>query len=710
MRILPISVVIGVLTCASAFAQDAAELIKELKKDRDDAKPALIKRIAKIETREAMEGLVSAYDVMASIYMRREIVRALVKFDGVAEAQQPAAEKLTYIATHSDAPELRTEAIKSLSRSSTLGRHFLKQIVDSDADEDVRTKAMKAHIADATKDDANWYRYHWNPELERRKDDQGRVEGIELDIIRLLAFQGLATTLSDDELIGTVRNEEMIFKIRRAALTALAERRSPKTTETAKWVFERVSFPGAARADAARILAEVEGAKVVSTFLNLAKKKDVTQEDLRITMAEIIGELNDESANKKVVKTIGKGKPHQKVFAIMATQHLEDAKMLKKLRKGLRDRDISVRVATAQSLGKRRDADSLKDLEKMMKKPKTAEDLRVAIEAITMIKRTKPAWIATLVEMAAHEDRDVRNAALEQIGKTQDKNHLPTIYKALGHSDWSTRLVAIRAVEHMRRKVSIPELIGRLEHESGRMKRLVADCLWKLTGQPFDEDHKRWKTWWENEAKDFRIISESKLADAERARELRRLKQRTSTAKFFGIKILSHRVIFIIDTSGSMTDTVHGRYVGKRQMARIEVAKEELRQCIENLDESALFNILAFSSGIGYFIKEGGIATSSTKTKEDAYEFIDRLGAGGATNLYDTLKLAFEDPDVDTIFVMSDGEPTAGEVIDPHRIREQVKFWNKHRRIKVNTIAIGGDLEVLEWLAEDSGGSHVRIR
>ena len=72
------------------------------------------------------------------------------------------------------------------------------------------------------------------------------------------------------------------------------------------------------------------------------------------------------------------------------------------------------------------------------------------------------------------------------------------------------------------------------------------------------------------------------------------------------------------------------------------------------------------------------------------------------------MKAAFDDPDVDTIYVLSDGEPTAGGVTDPHGIREDVQFWNKHRGVEIHTIAVGGSLEVLEWLAADSGGTYVR--
>jgi len=59
--------------------------------------------------------------------------------------------------------------------------------------------------------------------------------------------------------------------------------------------------------------------------------------------------------------------------------------------------------------------------------------------------------------------------------------------------------------------------------------------------------------------------------------------------------------------------------------------------------------------------------------------------------------------------VMSDGEPSVGDVVDPLMIREHVKSWNEHRGIVLNTIAIGGQFQILEWLAEDSGGTHVKF-
>ena len=135
-------------------------------------------------------------------------------------------------------------------------------------------------------------------------------------------------------------------------------------------------------------------------------------------------------------------------------------------------------------------------------------------------------------------------------------------------------------------------------------------------------------------------------------------------------------------------------------------AKGELRAAVEALDSRALFNIVAFHSGVTAWVET--VAGASEHTREEASAFIDLLGPRGGTNLYGGLERAFADTDVDTIVVLSDGEPSVGALIEPTAIREAVLRWNEHRGIKIHTVAVGGSLEILEWLAEDHDGTHVQ--
>jgi hypothetical protein len=118
--------------------------------------------------------------------------------------------------------------------------------------------------------------------------------------------------------------------------------------------------------------------------------------------------------------------------------------------------------------------------------------------------------------------------------------------------------------------------------------------------------------------------------------------------------------------------------------------------------------MIIFSSGVDKWLANG-IAETKGASREEAKAYVDKLGAGGGTNLYGAVQEAFNDKDVDTIFILSDGEPSVGDVIDPGAIRERVREWNEHRHIVINSIAVGGTFEVLRWLAEDSGGTHVEF-
>lgn len=258
-------------------------------------------------------------------------------------------------------------------------------------------------------------------------------------------------------------------------------------------------------------------------------------------------------------------------------------------------------------------------------------------------------------------------------------------------------------------KEAISAIIVRMGKEEGRMRNEFANTLWRLTGQPYAESAEGWDNWWKGARDAFVILSDADLAKVKTGEEEWRLRQTTRVvSNFFGIRIISHRVIFIVDVSGSMEEGLANDYRGKPGAKRIEVARSELAKCIQGLDSSALFNIVPFSGDAERWV-DGSLAACNDKNRADAVEYVEKLKAGGGTNLFGALQTAFADPDVDTIFVLSDGEPSMGEIIEPLQIREQIQAWNEHRHIVLHTIAIGGQFPILEWLAQDSGGTHVKF-
>ena len=703
------SCLFALLFAVTAAAQDdVASLVRQLHREKDDAELEIVERIGRARSREAAEGLVEAFDKCSTLLFRRQIAKTLVWFANLPDSQQPALQKLVDIAGSTEEQELREIALRGLGESSTLGKQFLRRIIASKASDELRVPAMRRHVKLANAADADWYAELWNLERKQRKDEQGEILPPEHNDIRQLAFEGLLPNLEEKQLIEAIKRD-YDPKIRRRALDFMDRQSMPKTASIAEWMLDRVDFPGADRAAAARIVKQNKGAKALAKFVKLAKKENVTTEDLRLEMARLISQLDDKSSKKRAAKLLNKGKPHEKVFALHATVKNNDPKVLVAVRKGLKDKSVAVRRAAAQALGARRDRESVPMLRELLASKQPA-DVRAALEAINDIEGPMSAWLRELSGMASHEDRDVRNAALYVLAKSRDKRQIEAMLRAADHDDWSTRMAAIDGLAAVKQVAGVEKLIERIGKETGRMRRRVADALWQLTAQPFDEDVAKWQGWWDSAKTGFKIATRKQLDAAEKAREMRRLTQRTtSKAKFFGIKVESHRVIFVLDVSGSMIESMYGREVDGRGAARIDIAKLELKKAIENLEPGALFNVMIFSSGVDRWQKSG-IGVNTQQDREAALTWVERLGASGGTNLYDAVREAMGDADVDTIFVLSDGVPTTGEVIDPHRIRLDIARWNRHRRIKINTIAIGGNLEVLEWLAQDSGGSYRQLR
>ena len=101
---------------------------------------------------------------------------------------------------------------------------------------------------------------------------------------------------------------------------------------------------------------------------------------------------------------------------------------------------------------------------------------------------------------------------------------------------------------------------------------------------------------------------------------------------------------------------------------------------------------------------------ATPEAKERALNAVSRLRPVGGTNIYGALQTAFDDPDIDTIYLLTDGQPSGGLIVDPVEIADQVARWNGSRRLRIHGIAVGIDSVLIKSLADDSGGTYVYVR
>lgn len=700
-----------------AALQDAGELSARILRERDEAEPELLVELAGLRNRAAAEGLIGAYGAMGSVFMRREVLRALALLDGVPDVEGIALEHIANVATQSPDLLLREAAVDLLGDAASLGKFYLQVIVESPADDDVREHAMRRHVERAEASDEVWYRRIYEPVKAEPPDPRGRrrkeaeeeapvLEVHSLVSLRRMALGALAARLTTAELDAALTDRDA--GVRRHALAEL-QRRDPKAAHRrARDIYAKPEGDVDERLLAARIVAKEEGVRAADAFIDLAQKF-ITPARLRLALADLVAELCDDKVNSKVARLVGRGKDYEQIFALRAARKVEDKALDKRIVRMLGDKNRELRIAAAEVLGERggKDPEVLEALQVLVEKARDEEAAGAALGALARLRAGDPAWAAKLAEYARSGETTVRNAALTELGRTQGAEPLELLGAALSHELWSTRLAALRGLETLRTTAAVGPIIERMQHEEGRMVREFSDTLFRLTAQSFGLSVPAWRAWWEREGAGFQLVTETELAAVRRAQEERRLRQTTSVA-FFGIRIESHRVVFVLDISGSMSELTRGKYLGRGRDTRMAVAQRELKQAIDGLDTRALFNIIIFSSGVDRWL-DRGVTGSAGRSRDEAKQWVDRLGAFGATNLYDAIQAAFDDAEVDTIFILSDGEPNVGGQTDPHMIRRHVARWNEHRGVTIHTIAFGLDLPVLEWISEDAGGTHVKF-
>ncbi len=305
-----------------------------------------------------------------------------------------------------------------------------------------------------------------------------------------------------------------------------------------------------------------------------------------------------------------------------------------------------------------------------------------------------------VMALARSKDPSARQAAALELARRGTEDAVAELVQLLADPDPRVRSEAIRAVAARRRASSVVALIDRLDLDTGKHAQELYWALRMLTGQDHGPKSPRWRLWWNAEGRTFELPTLAEAEEADRVRTERR-QENSSQATFYGLQVFSTRMAFVVDVSGSMSAQA---YSGK---TRLDVAKAELAKVVANLQGDAYFNILAFSTGVDDWQKATAVANE--KNRESAQAFIERLRAGGGTAIYDGLMSAFEDPTIDTIYLMTDGDPSGGIVSDPALIQSEVARVNSSRHVTIHCIAVGQDRPLLQGLAADTGGLYKRI-
>jgi uncharacterized protein YegL len=210
------------------------------------------------------------------------------------------------------------------------------------------------------------------------------------------------------------------------------------------------------------------------------------------------------------------------------------------------------------------------------------------------------------------------------------------------------------------------------------------------------------------------------------------------STEYYGIETgSSKKIVYVLDISGSMEGKAEtdlkgniistagskvgntvgnkiggtaGRIISKQtsnQLTKLGKAKKELMPSIRGLSEDTYFTIIIFENDVKKWRKELVQATSANKNLAIAY--LESLNSGGGTNISDALEEAFGIQGTETVFLLSDGEPTAGKITSTDGIIAKTETWNSNKKVIIHTIGLGEDCdkEFMKKLAASNSGQFI---
>jgi HEAT repeat protein len=323
-----------------------------------------------------------------------------------------------------------------------------------------------------------------------------------------------------------------------------------------------------------------------------------------------------------------------------------------------------VKVQIVRALAMSGDSRNVLPLIRLLREPSRLVRIE-ALEALGNLEATNA--LGFIKEILRDEDPQLRDAAARALGRLGDTRCVKPLVAAL--TDEAPRVVesAARALGRIAESEAVPALIEGLTRARGTDLRLAdafQRALEEISGKDIGDDPELWHGWWEA-VKDKPLVKE----------KLEPGRKTVPGLRYHDLPVRSSRLIFVLDVSRSM---------GWNH--RLETAQEEIIKVIQRLPDTTRFNVIMYSDEVWSWRPK--LTAARSGAAKDAISFIRRQRPVNGTNTYAALAAAMRDPEVDTVFLLSDGHPSVGDVTDPDLILLQVREWNRYRRVRIHGVAL----------------------
>lgn len=251
---------------------------------------------------------------------------------------------------------------------------------------------------------------------------------------------------------------------------------------------------------------------------------------------------------------------------------------------------------------------------------------------------------------------------------------------------------------------AVKDLIDIASQHEGQLRYLAVTKLEQLTSQNFGGFIDKWVEWFAQQPDDY-VPSPAPGRSPNSTEAPKPIAWPTPVPKFFETPVFAKRVVFLLDSSGSMQSTVDNE-------TRMDQVRSEFNRMLREMPSSSYFNVLAFNDRV--IPRGSGLTEADAVNKADAARFVEQLNPEHKTATYEALIAALtHDPNLEAIYFLTDGKPTAGTIQVQPVIVSRITSLNATSRIAINSIGIdttGEDLDFIKQLAEQNFGTSRVIR
>ncbi|MAE27863.1 MAG: hypothetical protein CMJ87_02605 [Planctomycetes bacterium] len=295
----------------------------------------------------------------------------------------------------------------------------------------------------------------------------------------------------------------------------------------------------------------------------------------------------------------------------------------------------------------------------------------LALEAIDAGGPPAPNFSEYLATALGDKRPALRVAALEVLAR-RPGDAVPSRIKPLAAApEMAVRKAALDSLAAQESRAGLMVMVERLEAESElRLRWRAVDHLRRLTGMKHRLDPRPWRRLVESLDQNWRPASSASSAPAP---------AEDATSSFVGLPVISERLCFLVDFSGSIWEDRGDR-------TRKDVAGEELRKALESLPETTHFNVIPYTGKPHPWQDE--LVPATKRNVRAALDYFDGCNERGTGNFWDAARLALEDESVDTIMALTDGAPTGGHRWNLELMADLLPELNRYRRVAFDALLV----------------------